>query len=278
MVFLNGQYLDKNQAFVSVMDRGFLFSDGVYEVIPVYQKNIFRLSGHLNRLQNSLDAINVDNPYSKTQWQAILERLIEANSSDNQSIYIQVTRGVDKIRKHTTGTKLVPTVFVESNDLYPFDFDFLKKGHFCSTKEDIRWHRCDIKSIALLANVLYAQTVEKDIVETILVRDNVVTEGSSSNIFIIKNNNLYTHPANEFILSGITRQVILELATQIGLEVQEQTFSLEDLCSADEVLISSSTREVMPIVKIDNYLINEGKVGIFWEQLYQGFQILKKTS
>jgi D-alanine transaminase len=277
MVFLNGQYLEKNKAFISVMDRGFLFADGIYEVIPVYHKKIFRLTEHLKRLQYSLDAINIKNPYSNEQWETILNKLIEAKKLDNQSVYIQITRGVDEVRKHANTLELKQTIFVETNPLEPFTFDFLQKGHSCLTKEDIRWHRCDIKSIALLANVLYAQTaMDKNIVETILVRNNVVTEGSSSNVFIIKDACLLTHPENEFILSGITRKVVLELAHQIGLKVKEQFFSLDDLYCADEVLISSSTREVMPIIKINNNLINQGKVGKFWEKLYLSFQALKK--
>lgn len=276
MVFLNGQYLEKEKAFVSVMDRGFLFSDGVYEVIPVYNNKIFRLIAHLERLKNSLNALNIQNPYSQNHWQEVLKNLVLEKKTPNQSLYIQITRGVDKTRKHRTTTVLSPTVFVESNDLIPFDFDYLKKGHICITKTDIRWHRCDIKSIALLANVLYAQTVDKNIAETILVRDGVVTEGSSSNVFMIKKNVLWTHPENELILSGITRSVILELAKQNDLTIKESPFSLTQLYNADEVLISSSTREIMPITKVDGKLINGGKVGIFWEKLYLSFQALKK--
>lgn len=277
MVFLNGQYLEKEKAFVSVMDRGFLFSDGVYEVIPVYHQKVFRLVEHLERLQNSLNALDIENPYSQQQWRDILDKLILDKNTPNQSLYIQITRGVDKTRKHNTTIKLKPTVFIESNDLTPFDFDYLKKGHTCITKEDIRWHRCDIKSISLLANVLYAQTADKNIAETILVRQDRITEGSCSNVFIIKNNVLWTHPENEFILSGITRSVVLELAEKNGLSIKESYFSLTELYDADEVLISSSTREIMPITKVDDKLINGGKVGMFWEKLYLSFQTLKNN-
>ena len=278
MVFLNGEFVEKNQAFVSVMDRGFLFGDGVYEVIPVYQGKIFRLSEHLLRLQNSLDSIQVLNPYSDLQWQEILLKLTNASPYVDQSIYLQVTRGADSSRKHSFD-KLTPTIFVETTPLSPRSKSDLKNGFSAIIQADFRWERCDIKATSLLANTMYSQQAKQaQVEEVILHRNNTITEGATSNVFIVKNSTLFTHPTGNHILSGITRDLVIESAKHCNLTIKESAVTIDELLSADEVWISSSTREVMPITKIDNQLINNGKIGQYWSQVYNHYQTLKHAS
>ena len=278
MVFLNGEFIKKNKAFISVMDRGFLFGDGVYEVIPVYQGKIFRLNAHLKRLEHSLNAINISNPYSAQEYLDICKQLLShTNKNDkNQSIYLQITRGVGAQRKHASGL-LKPTVYIETNPLAPQSKQTLKKGFKAITQSDIRWTHCDIKATSLLANVMYSQSAkEHQVEEIILHRDNLVTEGATSNVFMIKDSTLFTHPASVYILSGITRDLVIESAKQCQLTIQESAFTLEQLTQADEVWISSSTREVMPITYINNQAINQGNVGKYWSCVYDYYQTLKK--
>ena len=275
MVYLNGNFVAKNKASISVMDRGFLFGDGVYEVIPVYQGKLFRLDAHLQRLQKSLDAVQISNPCKNDKWLEILEKLLNYSQSANQSLYLQITRGADTQRKHSF-ENLIPTVYIESNPLIPKDKVSLEKGFSAITSSDIRWSRCDIKATSLLANTMYAQNAkEAQVEEVILHRDNIVTEGATSNVFMIKGDTLHTHPADTHILSGITRDLALESATACHLKIEELGFTTDELLSADEVWISSSTREIMPITQIDNFAINNGKVGHYWECVYNHYQQLK---
>lgn len=277
MVFLNGEFTPKNQASVSVMDRGFLFGDGVYEVIPVYSGQIFRLHEHLARLQNSLDSIQILNPYSIEKYHHIFNELLAQSSGENQSIYLQITRGTDTTRKHKFDA-LTPTVFIELNPLIPKTKSELAKGYCAITQPDFRWQRCDIKATSLLANIMYAQQAKQhQAEEVILHRDQIITEGATSNVFIIKNNTLFTHPTGQYILSGITRDLVIESARHCGLNVQESISNINDVFSADEVWISSSTREVMPITTIDSKLINNGKIGQLWSQVYDHYQSLKQA-
>lgn len=275
MVFLNGEFIEKNKAFVSVMDRGFLFGDGVYEVIPVYQGKIFRLNAHLKRLEHSLGSINIPNPYSNQDWRKICEQLLSYTNKGNQSIYLQITRGVASQRKHASNS-LKPTIYIETNPLSPQSKQTLEKGFKAITQADIRWTHCDIKATSLLANVMYSQRAkESQVEEIILHRDKRVTEGATSNVFIIKDSTLFTHPAGGYILSGITRDLVIESAKQCQLTIQESAFTLEQLFQADEVWISSSTREIMPITYIDDQTINQGNVGTYWSCVYDYYQTLK---
>lgn len=275
MVYLNGEFIPKNQASISVMDRGFLFGDGVYEVIPVYNNKIFRLDEHLNRLQNSLDSIQITNPYSKDKWQQILFELLAHSNTQNRSLYLQITRGTDTVRKHSFD-KLTPTVFIESNPLIPKTKSDLNKGYSAITQIDFRWQRCDIKATSLLANIMYSQQAKQNQAEEVILhRDNQITEGATSNIFIIKDDTLFTHPTGHNILSGITRDLVLESAKKCTIKINETSVSVDDLMIADEVWISSSTREIMPITQINNQPINNGKIGKHWSQVYDHYQSLK---
>ncbi len=275
MVYLNGEFIAKNKASISVMDRGFLFGDGVYEVIPIYQGKIFRLTEHLNRLQKSLDSIKITNPYSAEKWRDILTKLSNFSSEPEQSLYLQITRGADTKRQHNFDA-LTPTIYIESNPLTLKTKITLEQGFSVITQPDIRWGRCDIKSTSLLANILYAQNAkENQVEEVILHRDNIITEGATSNVVMVKNNTLFTHPTGDHILSGITRDLVLESASNCQLTIKESQFSVDELFYADEVWISSSTREVMPITQIDNQAINQGKIGQYWSCVYDHYQQLK---
>jgi len=276
MVYLNGKFIKKDQAFVSVMDRGFLFGDSVYEVLPVYNGNFFCIKPHLNRLAESLKATNISNPYSFEQWSEILHELIAHHPNRQyQSIYLQVTRGCDVDRKHTYG-ELSPTVYMQSTPFQNSNKDQYMLGGSAITRNDIRWSQCNTKATSLLANIMYAQEAKQNNVdEVILCRENVVTECSSSNLFIIKDGCVYTHPKGSHILPGITREVVLECADYCGINTEEVAISKDDLLNADEVWISSSTREVLPITRIDNTFINQGKVGDIWPLVYDRFQVEK---
>ncbi len=277
MVFLNGEFIKKNQAHISVMDRGFLFGDGVYEVIPIYNGKIFRLDEHLLRLQTSLDSIKIKNPYSPKKWSIILNKLLKFYNNQEQTIYLQISRGISNKRQHSF-SNLTPTVYIESNILLTKTKETLRTGFSAITQPDIRWSRCDIKSTSLLANVMYSQQAkEKNVEEIILYQDTQVTEGATSNVFMIKNNTLYTHPTNVRILSGITRDLVLESAKAYHISIQETSFSIDELNTADELWISSSTREIMPITKVDNKLINNGHIGNVWSRVYDYYQSLKNV-
>jgi len=275
VVFLNGAFIKKIKASVSVMDRGFLFGDGVYEVIPVYQGKIFRLTEHLDRLQNSLDSTQITNPYSHDEWRTILTKLNSFSPELDQSLYLQITRGADTQRKHNFDA-LTPTVYIEANPLTPKTKSQLKVGFSAITREDIRWHRCDIKSTSLLANILYAQEAKQhQVEEVILSRNHEITEGATSNVFILKDKTLFTHPADSNILSGITRDLVISSAKACKLNVQETSFSLSDIQRADGLWISSSTREIMPITLLDDQPINQGVIHSAWSCVYDCYQQLK---
>ena len=271
MVFLNGIFVDKDKAFVSVMDRGFLFGDGVYEVIPVYNRKLLKPIEHLNRLQKSLDSVSIKNPYNESEWLDILIKLMSYSVSDDQSIYLQITRGSDTKRVHTY-KDLKPSIYIESNVLKTRTKKEVSKGYSAITMKDIRWDRCNIKSTSLLANILYSQEAKKaNAEETILHKNNVITEGSTSNVFLIKNGVLFTHPAGSKILSGITREMVLESAKSINIIVKEEACNLDDIYDCDEVWISSSTRGIIPITKIDDKLLNNGVVGKLWKGVYEDY-------
>ena len=279
MVYLNGKFVLKSDAFISVMDRGFLFGDGVYEVFPVYNGLILGLESHLKRLQDGLDAIDIVNPYNKKKWISIINDLISYHQeSSNQAIYLQVSRGCDDDRKHTHG-KLKPTVYMQSTPFQSSTKGDLLKGSAAITRDDIRWSQCNIKATSLLANIMYAQEAKKhDVKEVILIRDSIVTECSSSNLFLVTNNCIFTHPKGPYILPGITREVVINCAKYCDIEVKEVTFNKDSLMDADEVWISSSTREIVPITCIDDKPINNGKVGEIWSLIYDRYQAIKSIN
>ena len=276
MVYLNGNFIPKDKAYIPVMDRGFLFGDGIYEVFPVYDNTVIGLEPHLNRLQDGLDAINIENPHSKDEWINLINKVVTLNNKNSsQAIYLQISRGCDENRKHTYG-KLKPTIYIQSSGIEPKDKRDLTKGKSAITREDIRWLKSNTKATSLLANTLYAQEAkESNSEEAILYRDGIVTEASSSNVFIVKDSILYTHPKGPKILPGVTRDIVIHCAENLGIKVKEEKFTKEQLMQADEVWISSSTREILPITSIDSVSISDGYAGPVWSLVYDQYQKLK---
>lgn len=264
-----------DQAKVSVFDRGFIFGDGIYELIPVYGGRPFQLPQHLQRLQSNLDAVQIANPHSIAEWSDITTTLIKKIDAADQAIYLQVTRGVAP-RDHAYPNNTTPTVFAYSKAVgYPNEAE-LTNGVSAITTADIRWQRCDIKAIALLGNViLRQQAVEQGAAEAILLHNNHVTEGAASNIFVVKDNKLYTPPKNEQILPGITRDLVVELANANNIECKEASVPVDLLRSADEVWLTSSTKEVLPIVRIDSVDVGNGKPGPMHKQMADLYQAYK---
>lgn len=275
-VYLNGDFLPEVEAKVSVFDRGFLLGDGVYEVIPVYDGFSFQLRGHLERLQASLDGVRMINPLTNTQWQSMIEQLIKRNGSGNQSVYLQVTRGVAP-RDHLFPRGVTPTIFAMSNLLHPVDDKYKKQGIAAITLPDIRWHNCNIKAITLLPNsLLKQQALEAGAQEALLIREGYLTEGATSNAYVVIDGTIYTSPKDEKVLPGITREVVIALAAKSGIPLLEQAVTLNDLKHADEVWVSSSTKEVLPVTLLDGSKVGRGLPGPLWQQIDVLYQQYKK--
>ncbi|ESS71865.1 D-alanine aminotransferase Dat [Methyloglobulus morosus KoM1] len=273
-VYLNGEYLALADAKISVMDRGFLFGDGVYEVIPAYAGKLFRLEDHLERLDNSLKSIRLQNPHSHEQWRTILSPLLK--NGQDQSVYLQITRGVAPKRDHAFPQKVTPTVFAMVSGITPHsDPD---NGVKAVSMEDSRWKLCDTKAITLLANVLLRQAaVEQGCAEAILFKDGYLTEGAASNVFAVIDGILVTAPKSPAILPGITRDVILEIARKNDIPSSEQAIAKADIQKASELWITSSTREIIPVVELDGEKIADGKPGLVWKMFYKLFQEYKQS-
>jgi len=273
-VYLNGQYLPLADAKVSVMDRGFLFGDGIYEVIPSYSGSLFHFQEHMERLENSLSSIRLANPHNRAQWLEILTPLLD--SSLDQYIYLQITRGIDSKRDHTFPENVTPTVFAMCSNIVPLAN--LDSGVKAISVDDSRWELCNVKATTLLANILLRQqAVEKGCAEAILVKDGYVTEGAASNIFAVIDGILITPPQGAEILPGITRDVILEIARENNIPYSEDIISLDALKTASEIWLTSSTREIVPVVQLDNETIANGKPGPIWRIMNQLFQAYKQS-
>lgn len=273
-VYLNSQYLPLNEAKISVMDRGFLFGDGIYEVIPSYSGNLFHFQEHMERLENSLSSIRIPNPHDRTQWLEILTPLLDKNL--DQYIYLQITRGVSNKRDHAFPENVTPTVFAMCSNIVPLEN--LESGVKAISVDDSRWELCNVKATTLLANILLRQqAVEKGCAEAILVKDGYVTEGAASNIFAVIDGVLITPPQGCEILPGITRNVILELAEKNNIPHSEDIISLDALKTASEIWLTSSTREIVPVVQLDSETIANGKPGPIWQTMNQLFQAYKQS-
>ena len=279
-VYLNGQYLPAAAATIAVFDRGFIFGDGVYEVIPVYGDRLFRLPHHLQRLDMSLAAIGLRAPMGHGQWAEVLERVVRENQghgNSDMSVYLQVTRGVAP-RDHAYPRDATPTVFAYAQPLIYPEPAQLQKGVNAITVPDLRWSRCDIKAISLLPNVMMRQyALERGAAEAILIRDGIMTEGAASNIFIVTAGRLVTPPKGPYILPGITRDLIVELAHAHGIPCAEATVTEAELRAADEVWLSSSTKEVMPIVHIDDKPVGTGQPGAIHARMHALYQDYKRA-
>jgi D-alanine transaminase len=276
-VFLNGRLVAVEDAKISVLDRGFIFGDGVYELVPVYSRVPFRLEEHLVRLERSLGEAKIRNPYSRAQWRQHVHGLIDAQGFDDQGVYFQVTRGAAK-RDHAFPQNVEPTVFMMSNPLVNPPPAQVERGGPAVSAQDNRWLRCDIKSISLIGNVLLRQlSAEAGAAETILFRDGKLTEASASNVFIVKQGVIKSPPKSNLILPGITYDVIAELAQANALPMEFRDVSEAEVRGADEVWVTSSSKEVFAIVTLDGKPIGDGKPGPVFRRMYQLYQEFKKT-
>lgn len=271
--FFNGEFMDLSEIRVSPMDRGFLFGDGVYEMVPAYGSTFRDLPGHLARLKMSLSEIQLSNPYSDEQWTAHLSELRSQCDEPNVAVYIQVTRGVAEIRNHAFPKDVVPTVFMFCRPIPEQSPEVLEKGISLVSMEDFRWHKCHIKSISLLGNILaYNQALDAGGDEVLLLRDGVLSEGASSNLFVIEGNTLKTPPVSDKILAGITRQAVLTLAKAEGLSVEEVNIDRASFEAADEIWLSSSTRTLVAVTQIDAQAVGDGKPGALWQKVYRAYR------
>ena len=275
MVFLNGKLVPLEQASVSVLDRGFIFGDGVYELVPVYSRVPFRLDEHLERLERSLAAVAIRNPYSRAQWRAHVHALVDAQSYEDQAVYFQVTRGVAK-RDHAFPKDAEPTVFMMANPLVNPPQAQVEAGAAAVSAPDFRWLRCDIKSISLIGNVLLRQlSAQAGAAETILFREGELTEASASNVFIVKGGVIAAPPKSGLILPGITYDVVVELARANGMPLELREVTEAEVRAADEIWVTSSSKEVLAIVSLDGKPVGDGRPGaVFWRmyRLYQEFK------
>ena len=273
VAYLNGTFLPVEQAQISVLDRGFLFGDGVYEVIPVYGWRLFRLAHHLKRLRTSLAGVHIDNPLSVGEWSAMLNELDVRNEGGDQAVYLKVTRGVDVKRDHAFPDGIRPTVFAMSSPLPgPRDLD-REQGVRAITLPDIRWKLCNIKAITLLPNVLLRQqAVDAGSAEAILINNGLAVEGAASNLFIVKGGMLITPPNSNTILPGITRDLVLELAVDNTMPFREADITEAELHDADEVWLTSSTREISPVVMLDDRPVGDGTPGAVWRHMSRLYQ------
>jgi D-alanine transaminase len=277
MIYLNGSFIPIEDARISVLDRGFIFGDGVYEVIPVYSHRPFRLTEHLHRLQKSLDGIQLRNPYTDIEWTELVEQIIARNEGDDQYLYLQVTRGVAP-RDHAFPREVIPTIFIMSSPLVVASKELIVAGVSAITANDNRWSRCDIKATSLLPNVLLRQmAVDSGATETLLLREGFLTEGSASNVFVVKDELLLAPPKSHLMLPGITYDVVLELADKYQIPYEIREISEYDIRIADELLLTSSTKEIMPITLLDGKKVGSGKPGGIFAQLYQYYQNYKVT-
>jgi D-alanine transaminase len=277
IAYLNGAWMPLAEARVPVQDRGFIFGDGVYEVIPVYAGVPLRLAEHLARLQRSLDALRIANPNSAADWSGLLRDLVARHPWADQCVYLQVTRGIAK-RDHAFPRDAVPTVFAMSSPLATPSRAEVERGVAAVTATDYRWGRCDIKSIALLGNVLLRQVaVDRGAVETVLFRDGLLTEGAASNVFVVSSDWLLAPPKSHLMLPGITYDLVLELAAAAGLPYQVREITEEETLGASELWLTSSTKEVLAITTLNGRPVGDGNPGPVFRRMHALYQEFKAT-
>ena len=276
-LYLNGDYIAVKKAKISVFDRGFMFGDGVYEVIPVYSGKLLRSESHLARLQHSLEAIDIPNPLSTVQWLEIFSTLIEQNFPDLDSvIYLQITRGTMEKRDHAWPPGMQPNVLVTCTEQEYATQDSATAGEKAITLDDTRWSDCHIKTINLLPNaLLHQQAIGQGAIEAILIRDGFAIEGSQSNLFTVRDDIVITPPKSRYMLGGITREIVLELCQVNKIICREKSISEDELHHADEIWLSSSTREILPIVTLNRHAVGGGRPGVVWQQVIQLYQDYK---
>jgi len=275
MVFLNGKFLPIDEARVPVLDRGFIFGDGVYELIPVYSRAPFRMDDHLARLERSLGAVRIKNPYTREKWREIILQLVAQQPWDDQAVYFQVTRGVAK-RDHAFPAGAEPTVFVMCNPLVNPPRELVERGGSAVSAVDNRWLRCDIKSISLIGNCLLRQvSADAGAQETILFRDGKLTEASASNVFLVKRGVLASPPKSNLILPGITYDVVTEIAQAGKIPLEFRDITEAEVRNADEVWVTSSSKEILAIVTLDGKPVGDGRPGPLFKRAYALYQEFK---
>jgi len=276
MIFLNGKFMPIEEARVPVLDRGFIFGDGVYELVPVYSRAPFRLDEHLARLERSLAAVRIRNPYSRAEWRDIILQLVAKQPFEDQGVYFQVTRGVAK-RDHAFPKDVAPTVFVMANPLVNPPVELVERGAAAVSAVDNRWLRCDIKSISLIGNVLLRQhSADVGAAETILFRDGKLTEASASNVFVVKRGVILSPPKSNLILPGITYDVVTEIAQGAGIALEFREVSEIEVRAADEIFVSSSSKEVLAIVQLDGRPVGDGRPGPVFKRVHKLYQDFKR--
>lgn len=275
LVYLNGDYLPLAEAKIPVLDRGFIFGDGVYEVIPVYDRRPFRLQHHLDRLQHSLDGIRLANPHTAEEWQVLIERIVAAADWPDQGIYLQVTRGPAP-RDHAFPKAAQPTVFIMAMALTAPRAEVVEMGVAAITAVDNRWQHCDLKTTSLLANVLLRQlSVDAGCAETILIRDGLLTEGSASSIFVVKDGVIVAPPHSNLVLPGITYDVVVELAEREGIPLAMRPVPEAELRGADEIWLTSSTKEITSVTRLDGQPVGAGLPGPLFRRMHAAYQTYK---
>jgi len=276
MVFLNGKFMPIEEAKVPVLDRGFIFGDGVYELVPVYSRVPFRLDEHLARLERSLELVRIRNPYTRAEWRDIILQLVAKQAFEDQGVYFQVTRGVAK-RDHAFPKDAVPTVFLMSNPLVTPAKELVERGAAAVSAVDDRWLHCDIKSISLIGNCLLRQvSADAGATETILFRDGRLTEASASNVFVVKGGMILSPPKSNLILPGITYDVISELAQGAALPFEYRDISRDEVFAADEVWVTSSSKEVLAVVTLDGKPVGGGRPGPVFHRMHRLYQDFKQ--
>jgi D-alanine transaminase len=276
IVYLNGEFMPPDAARIPVLDRGFIFGDGVYEVIPVYSRRPFRLPEHFKRLQRSLDAVRIANPMTAPEWARLIDEIVVRNPGEDQSVYLQITRGVAK-RDHAFPKDAKQTVFVMSGPLVTPAAEKIERGVTAVTTTDYRWLRCDVKSVSLLANCLLRQhAVDAGAEEVVMLRDGYLTEGSSSNVFAVRAGVLLAPPKNHLVLPGITYDVVLELAAAAQMPLEVREIPEAEVRGADELWLTSSTKEVLAITTLDGKPVGSGRPGEVFKTMHSEFQTFKR--
>ena len=276
-VYLNGEWLPLEEARVPVLDRGFIFGDGIYEVVPVYAGRPFRLSQHLKRMARSLAAIRIDNPFDDAGWTALINDLVGRHPWPDQFVYMQITRGVAR-RDHAFPQNAVPTVFAMSSQFTGPSAQQRTEGVAAITVADERWLHCDIKSVSLLGNVLAKQAaVDAGAAECLMFRDGILTEGSSSNIWVVRNGRVLGSPLDHLVLEGIRVGLLGELCQACGIDWELRRIAREEVFQADELMLTSATREILPITRLDGQAVGSGRPGPVYERLIAAYQAAKRT-
>ncbi len=272
VVYLNGAFVPLSEARIPVLDRGFIFGDGIYEVVPVYDGRPFRLNQHLKRLERSLAAISIDNPFDEAGWRTLIADLIGRHRWPNQFVYMQITRGVAR-RDHAFPKGVQPTVFAMTSEFVAPAAALREQGLAVITADDERWLHCDIKSVSLLGNVLAKQAaVDAGAAECMMFRDGILTEGSSSNIWVVRHGRVLGAPVNHLVLEGIRVGLLAELCARCGLDYELRRVPREEVLQADELMLTSATREILPITRVDGVPVGNGQPGPVYQRLIEAYQ------